>query len=189
MENIKYRSASFSEQKGLNMFAVGHLSLSYLIAKASSKPLKVKLNLPMIFLSGLIPDTDLLIPGLQHRTLTHSIIILTMAFLPAFAIYKKTSIPYFAALMQHILIGDFLTGEGIQLLWPITQTWYGLGLPITSLANIFLEWTSFLVAIAIILVTKDLQKLLTGNRSNLFLLVPLTTVLLPSLLDFPLKVP
>lgn len=175
------------------MFAVGHLSIAYLIAKASSKLLKVEPNLSLIFLLGLIPDADLLlmmlIPGLQHRTLTHSIIIIIIALIPIFIIYKKMAVPYSLALLQHVLIGDLLTGEGIQLFWPITQTWYGLGVPMESLTNILVEWLSFLTAFAIMFATKDIQKLLSASRFNLLLLVPLVTVLLPSFLSFPLEVP
>ena len=175
------------------MFAVGHLSLAYLTAKICASPLKVKLNLPLIFLLGLIPDIDLLIerviPNLPHRGPLHSMIILTIAFVPVFVIYKKISIPYFAALMQHILIGDFLTGGGIQLFWPITQMWYGIGTPMASLTNILLEWFSFLMACAIMLATRDMHKLLKSHQSNLLLLVPTLTVLLPSFFYFPLPVP
>jgi hypothetical protein len=91
--------------------------------------------------------------------------------------------------MQHILIGDFLTGGGIQLLWPITQTWYGIGFPMTSLTNVLLEWISFLMAGAIMLTTRDIHKLLKSHQSNLLLSVPVLTVLLPSFLHFPLTVP
>jgi hypothetical protein len=112
-----------------------------------------------------------------------------MAFIPAFATYKKTAIPYFAALMQHILIGDFLTGGGIQLFWPTTQTWYGLEIPITSLTNIIIEWTSFIIAGATMFATKDIQKMLRSHKSNLLLSVPTATVLLPSFIHFPLVVP
>jgi len=99
------------------------------------------------------------------------------------------AIPYFIALMQHILIGDFLTGGGIQLLWPITQTWYGIETPIASLANTLLEWFSFLTASAMMLATRDMHKLLKSSQSNLLLSVPVLTVLLPSFLHFPLTVP
>jgi hypothetical protein len=91
--------------------------------------------------------------------------------------------------MQHVLIGDLFTGGGIQLLWPITQTWYGIGTPMTSLANILLEWISFIIAFVIMLATKDINKLLKSSQSTLLLLVPVLTVLLPSFLHFPLIVP
>ncbi|MCW3986411.1 MAG: metal-dependent hydrolase [Candidatus Bathyarchaeota archaeon] len=175
------------------MFAVGHLSLGYLFAKASAKLLKQKINLPLIFLLSLIPDVDILIPGVEHRTITHSIITTTAIFIPLFIRYRSKAIPYFAALAQHSLIGDFITGgaqaQGAQLLWPITSTWYGLSISILSQTNIILEWSSFLVAVAIMLKTKDMQKLLKGTLSHLSLSVPTLTVLLPSFLHFPLSVP
>lgn len=103
--------------------------------------------------------------------------------------YRSKALPYFAALAQHSLVGDFLTGGGIQMLWPITSAWYGLGIPILSPTNIILEWSSFLVAMAVMLKTKDIQKLLKGHLSHLSLSVPILTVLLPSFLHFPLSVP
>jgi len=175
------------------MFAVGHLSLGYLFAKGSAKLLKQEVNLPLIFLLSMIPDIDLLIPGVEHRTMTHSIITATVIFTPLFIRYRSKAIPYFAALVQHSLIGDFITGgvhvQGAQLLWPITSTWYGLPICTFSQTNIILEWSSFLIAGAVMLKTKDIQKLLKGRLSHVSLSVPTLTVLLPSFLHFPLKVP
>lgn len=175
------------------MFAVGHLSIGYLLAKATGKLLKQEVNLPLVFVLSLLPDADLLIPGLQHRTITHSIIISIIIFLPVFALFKGKAVPYFAALAQHSLIGDFVTGgrygEGAQLLWPITSSSYGVPISILSTANIALELSSFLVAVVIMLKTKDIQKLLRGNLAHLALTVPTLTVLLPTFLYFPLSVP
>jgi len=129
----------------------------------------------------------------EHRTITHSIITATVIFTPLFIRYRSKAMPYFAALAQHSLIGDFITGgaqmQGAQLLWPITSTWYGLPIYILSQTNIILEWSSFLVAGAVMLKTKDIQKLLKGTLSHLSLSVPILTVLLPSFLHFPLSVP
>jgi len=75
------------------------------------------------------------------------------------------------------------------MLWPITSSWYGYGIPILSPTNIILEWSSFLVTIAVMLKTKDLQKLLKDQLSHLSLFVPILTVLLPSFINFPLSVP
>jgi len=110
-------------------------------------------------------------------------------FLIPLAIYKTKAIPYFIALAQHSLIGDYITGEGTKILWPITSAWYGYGIPILSPTNIILEWSSFMIAIAVMLKTKDLQKLLKGQLSHLSLSIPILTVLLPSFLHFPLSVP
>jgi hypothetical protein len=57
------------------MYAVGHFALGYLTSKIASKSLNVNINLPLIFLASVLPDIDLLIPGLHHRGPLHSIIV------------------------------------------------------------------------------------------------------------------
>jgi hypothetical protein len=170
------------------MYAVGHLALGYLSGKATSKILNVNVNIPLLFLVSVLPDIDLLIPGLQHRGPLHSVIIFCLLFLPIFIFFKKGAVPYFVALIQHLLIGDYLTGD-IQLLWPITTNWYGLGIGITSLTNISIEWILFLTSITIMFKTKDVWLLFQQHPSNMILAVPVLTVLLPTFLSFPLHVP
>jgi len=169
-------------------YAVGHLALGYLSGKLTSKILSVNVNIPLLFLVSVMPDIDLLIPSLEHRGPIHSIIIYCLLFLPVFMLYGKRATPYFVALTQHILIGDYLTG-GTQLLWPITINWYGLGMEITSFANIFMEWVLFLTSMTIMFKTKDLWLLFQHHPSNLTLSIPVFTVLLPTFLSFPLSVP
>ena len=176
------------------MYAVGHLALGYLSGKASSKILNVNINIPLLFLVSVLPDIDILInrliPSLEHRGPMHSVIVFCLLFLPSFMFFRKRAIPYFVALIQHILIGDYLTG-GTQLLWPVTTNWYGLGLGIevTSLTNIFIEWVLFLISLTIMFKTKDAWLLFRQHPSNIILSVPVLTVLLPTLLSFPLYVP
>jgi len=168
------------------MYAVGHLALGYITGKATGKLLNVKVNLPLLFLASIIPDIDLLIPGLQHRGPTHSLIISILIFIPLVAYYGKKATPYFIALTQHALIGDYLTSGGIQLLWPINSTYYyGLPIEITSLTNITMEWILFLTAFTILLKTKEASTLFQPHPSNLLLSIPTFTVLLPTLISFP----
>jgi len=175
------------------MFAVGHLSLGYLFSRGSAKLLGTEINLPLVFLLSLIPDIDIIIPILEHRTITHSIIVAILLFLPLFAFCRNKAVPYFIALAQHVIVGDFLTGGtyggGTQIFWPLTSANYGLPIGILSGTNIAIEWGSFLVAIAVMLQTKDLQKLLKSRLWTLSLFVPTLTVLLPPFLHFPLSVP
>ena len=172
------------------MYAVGHLALGYLSGKAASKILKVNINIPLLFFVSVLPDIDLLIPGLKHRGPMHSMIVFCLLFLPSFIFFGKRAIIYFVALIQHILVGDYLTG-GTQLLWPITTNWYGLGLgvKVTSLTNIFVEWVLFLTSIMIMFKTKDAWLLFQRHPSNMILSIPVLTVLLPAFLSFPLYVP
>jgi len=169
------------------MYAVGHLALGYLSGKTASKLLDVKINIPLLFLASVLPDIDLLIPGLEHRGPMHSAVVFCLLFLPIFILFKRRAIPYFVALIQHSLIGDYLTGT-TQTLWPLTTNWYGLGIEITSLTNILMEWVLFLMSTAILFKTKDAWLLLQRHRSNMLLAIPVLTVLLPTLLSFPLYV-
>lgn len=174
------------------MFAVGHLSAGYLFSKASAKLLKQELNLPLIFMLSIIPDIDLLLPGIEHRSVTHSIIVAVIAFLPFFAIYKAKAVPYFLALAQHSLVGDIITGgngEGPLLLWPVTSTPYGFPIPVFSYINIILEWITFTLAFTLMYRSRDLHNLLRGKFSQLYLSIPALTILFPSFLDFPIPVP
>jgi hypothetical protein len=169
------------------MYAVGHLALGYLSGKTASKILNVNANIPLLFLISVLPDIDLLIPGLHHRGPLHSVILFFLLFLPAFTLFKKRAIPYFVALTQHILIGDYLTGW-TQLIWPVTTGWYGLGMEITTLPNILIEWALFLTSTAILFKTRDAWLLFQQHPSNMILAIPVLTVLLPTLLSFPLYV-
>lgn len=162
------------------MFAIGHLAIGYLIAKASQKFLKTDINLPLIFFLSLIPDVDLLIPGLVHRGITHSIIVLTLVFIPIFLFYQKTSIPYFVAITQHALVGDFFMGR-IQMFWPLTSNWYSCGIDVLSLTNISIEWASFLLAMIVLTKTNDLRLLFKSQKSNLLLTIPSGAIFVSSI--------
>ena len=154
-------------------FAVGHLALGYITGKGTSRLLHV----------------DILIPGLRHRGPTHSLVIIFILFLMAFVLFERRAAPYFIAMVQHAIIGDYLTSEGIQLLWPVTLDWYGIGIMLTSPINILLEWVFFLTSLALMIKAKDAWILIQSHPSNLLLSIPVFTVLLPVLLSFPFYAP
>jgi membrane-bound metal-dependent hydrolase YbcI (DUF457 family) len=163
------------------LFAVGHFALGYVLSKTSAKALKTNLNIPMILTLSIIPDIDLLIPFLEHRGLTHSIIIAAIVFIPIFAIYHKKAASYFIALIQHSLIGDYLVGGKTQLLYPLTTQSYGTGLSIQSQTGVALELAVFLVSMLIMVAVKDMKVFFQPHNSNLILAIPMFTVLLPML--------
>lgn len=171
------------------MFAVGHLALGYIIGKVTSRSLNVNLNIPLVLVASIIPDIDLLILGLEHRGPTHSLILIFLFFLPAFVLYRERAAPYFVAAVQHSILGDYITGGGVQLLWPLTPYSYGIGIKIVSLTNIFIEWILFLMSMTIMFKTKDIWSLFQHHASNMLLSIPILTVLLPTMLSFPLSVP
>jgi membrane-bound metal-dependent hydrolase YbcI (DUF457 family) len=175
------------------LFAVGHMSLAYLLGKGSAKWLKVKINIPLVMVLSILPDVDLIIDYLTgstlHRGPSHSMIFTFVAFLPFLIIYRKKVIPYFIAFASHALIGDFFVG-GVELLWPFSQAKFGFtALSVFSPINILLEMILFIVAMFAIYKSGDWKVFLNGNKSNLLLIIPMFTVLLPTLIGFPFSKP
>jgi len=176
------------------MFAVGHMALGYLLGKGSAAGLKLSLNVPAILVLSIIPDIDILF-GVEefHRGPTHSVVVAALIFIPLFVIYRKKAAPYFTALLSHSLI-DLVVGGNLQLFWPITSSDISLPAPfpniaITSSVNIALELTLFVVATIVMFKGRDLRSFLSGGKTNLLLLVPIATVLLPTFVAYPLTVP
>ena len=181
------------------MFAVGHMSLAYLLAKASGKLFKVNFNVPVILTLSVIPDIDIILGFLLesdiHRGPTHSIVTAILIFIPFLVLYRQKAVPYFVALLSHSLIADFLIGGQLQLLWPITEREFGiteLGLPYINIynpINIVLEFTLFAITIIVMLKTRDLFHFFRNNRITVLLALPIFTILLPTLASYPLYVP
>jgi membrane-bound metal-dependent hydrolase YbcI (DUF457 family) len=181
------------------LFAVGHMSLAYLLGKGSGKALREKINIPLIMVLSILPDIDIFFDLLTnsqiHRGPTHSVIVAIIAFIPVFIIYRKKAIPYFLALISHPLIGDFLIGGNLQLFWPLSNHQYGLqelGGPFIDIyrpANVTLEVTLFLAALLVMYKTGDLKTFFKADKSNLLLIIPTTTVLLPSTIGYPFDQP
>jgi hypothetical protein len=172
------------------MYAVGHFALGYLTGKATAKSLNVDLNIPLVFLASVFPDIDILMPNLVvHRGPLHSVLLFCLVFIPIFAVYKKRAAPYFVAVIQHIIIGDYLIGGNLQLFWPLTRNVYGLHIGMASLLDVALEWSFFLISMAVMIKTRDIFFLFKRNTSNMILAIPLLAVLLPTILSFPLYVP
>ncbi len=90
------------------------------------------------------------------------------------------------ALILHLLIGDYLTG-GVQLLWPVSMSMYGIGSGLESISNIALELVLFVVYITVMFKTKDVFSLFNHNPLNMILSIPLIAVLLPTVISYPLR--
>jgi membrane-bound metal-dependent hydrolase YbcI (DUF457 family) len=174
------------------LFAVGHMALAYLIGKGSGRTLHVNVNVPFLLVFSILPDIDLIfqtISGTElHRGITHSQLFAVVLFLPIFLIYRKKAIPYFLALLSHSFIGDFFIGGNVQLLWPL-QTGFGLHISIFSLVDEVSELALFGVSTALMIITRDFRIFLRANKTNLLLIIPTATVLLPPLIGYPLTHP
>jgi membrane-bound metal-dependent hydrolase YbcI (DUF457 family) len=169
------------EKRFLWTFAVGHFALGYLLGKGSAKLAKVKINIPLLLAASVLPDVDLLLRFLMHRGPTHSFIAITVLMIPFFIAYRKKAIPYYAALLSHIFIGDFFTG-GIELLWPLSQGWFEtLNITTTSLSNIAIELALFALTLLVMYKLGDFQTLLRFNSKGWALIIPLGSILGPLL--------
>ncbi len=184
-----------SKRRKKTRFAVGHIALGYILGKASARSLKTDLNIPLAVTLSVIPDMDIILESIglaqvvPHRGPMHSFVAAFIVFIPFFAVYRKKAFPYFLALVQHALIGDYLTGGRLQLLWPVTSQQFGTATSIFSLENVALEFLLFVSSVALLFVSRDLYVLFRPHRSNLVLAVPTFTVLLPIFLSYPLEVP
>jgi len=164
------------------------------MGKASSKFLKTEINLPLILALSVLPDIDILFSFiLYHRGPTHSILMALLVFLPFFALYLKKALPYFAAFVQHALIGDYIAGGEVMLFWPLTTQVYGMIIGMRSPLNVALEGFLFIASTAIMFRTRDLDTFFQHHRSNLILVIPVFAVLFPmmfpALANFEFDVP
>ncbi|MEM2263188.1 MAG: metal-dependent hydrolase [Candidatus Bathyarchaeia archaeon] len=177
------------------MFAPGHFALGYMLARLTARITKTNINIPLVLALSVISDIDLLsyhsmtLFFIRHRGPTHSILVITILFIPMFIVYRKAALPYFVGMIQHPLLGDLITGGKVQLLWPLTTTIYGLGIDVLSPLSITLEWLAFLTAVFAMFKTRDIRVFLQPHPSNLILIIPLFTVLAPLILGLPDPVP
>jgi membrane-bound metal-dependent hydrolase YbcI (DUF457 family) len=135
--------------------------------------------MPLLFVASVLPDVDLLLRFLLHRGPTHSFITITVLMIPFFIVYRKQAIPYYAALLSHILIGDFFFG-GVELFWPLSRGWFGaLNFDVSSLTNVIAELVLFFLTLPIMYKLGDLQTLLKPHNKSWALILPLGAVLGP----------
>ncbi len=170
-----------------------------MVGKVSGKLLKVNFSIPLILALSLVPDVDIILEFLLrtpiHRGPTHSIIVAILVFIPFFVLYRKKAVPYFAALASHSLIADFFIGGQLQLMWPLSTTEFGLyelGFPYINIynpINLALEFALFVIALVVMLKTRDLFRFFRNSKLNLVLAIPILTVFLPTFASYPLRVP
>ena len=173
------------------MFSVGHVALGYLIRKALSRAAERDLNVTVIWTLSLLPDIDFIIPGLQHRGPTHSLIVALLFFAPIFIIGSRRTIPYLAALTTHSLIGDYITSGGVELLWPLSSEPLEFEY-VTRMGSTFeahIELALFATLIMTLILSGDFKPLFNPDRGNIILLIPLFTIVLPIIFQYPIKIP
>jgi membrane-bound metal-dependent hydrolase YbcI (DUF457 family) len=175
------------------MFAIGHLALGYITGKITSHTLKINANIPLLLVASVAPDIDLLIPWIEHRGPTHSIVLLLLVSIPLIMIWKKQAIPFTVSLISHPLLGDYFTSmncnQGVQLLFPLSKSWYygnfGLISSLAPIIEIFLLGAMLILLFAI----GDIKFLTQPHSLNFVLAIPSIAALLPVFTHFPIPVP
>jgi membrane-bound metal-dependent hydrolase YbcI (DUF457 family) len=175
------------------------MSIAYLLGKSSGKALQVNPNVPLLMVLSILPDVDivfdLIVNAEIHRGPTHSIFSAVLLFAPIFLMYRKRAVPYFLALISHSILGDFFIGGQLQLFWPLSSDNFGIQqigsyyLSIYSTVNIVLEVTLFIAAMLILYKTGDWKIFFRSDKTNLVLVIPIITVLLPSTIGYPFTSP
>jgi hypothetical protein len=157
--------------------ALGYL-FAWLVARGRGQRLVVWAALT----AGILPDYDILFSslGLWHHTYTHSF-VLWAPVMVALVYWRRGFLPYVAAVLQHIVVGDFLVGR-VPILFPLSKVSIGLNLGMPSWADAILESGSLLLALLVMWRSGDLKRLLKGGRESLLMAVPLLSMVAMALL-------
>ena len=141
-----------------------------------------KLIVPLILLLGILPDGDLLLGsiGVMHRTFTHSFLFWIILFVPLFIIFRLKSIPYFVAVVQHFAFGDLIMGK-VMIFWPFSYKLVGLGFGMPSVVDVTLETAGLVLAAGLIMYSGDLRRLLSVDKRNILMLLPLLALIVSAL--------
>ena len=156
------------------MYLPGHLSIGYLLARPLSKRLKVNISLGLIFTASLAPDLDILLDplGLVHHTYTHSLLFWFTPLAILLLTKRKNAIPVVVAVLQHLLVGDILTGS-IPLFFPLNKLEVGIQLGLPSVSDTVIEVTCLTAMILYMWVNGDLKKLVQGLEKREYMGVAL----------------
>jgi hypothetical protein len=181
-------------RRSFELFFLGHMAWAYVWAVAvwaliSRDRRGGKLFVPAILMLGVLPDIDLFFGrfGVVHHTFTHSLFFWLVIFAPFLLVFRRKSIPYFAAVVQHFAFGDFLVGK-VMILWPFSLSYFGFNIAMPSVLDVALETAGLLLAAGIVIFNGDLRRLLSVDSRNILMLLPFLA-LLASMLFFAVDRP
>ncbi|MDQ1279713.1 MAG: hypothetical protein QG670_975 [Thermoproteota archaeon] len=143
----------------------------------AGKP-REKIFVPAVLMLGVLADVDLFLRriGVQHHTLVHSPIFWLLIFTPFFIMYRQRALPYFAAVVQHFLFGDFLVGS-VMVLWPFSSLLLGLNVSMSSLLDVIIETVGLALAAIVSYHSGDLRFILSVDIHNMLMMLPLMALL------------
>jgi hypothetical protein len=164
------------------LFLLGHTVWSYFFSKATGEALHYDLQAYLAFYAGILPDYDLYFSrlGLVHHTYTHSLLLIGPSAIALSLLFKEKGVAFSAGLLSH-LYTDMLVG-GIPILYPLSTASLGLNLGIPSAADSVLEVGMLLGVLLYMSRNGDLLTLVSKDSKNLYLLLPLLSIVSLSLL-------
>ena len=165
------------------------MAWAYVWAVVSGGRRSGKLSVPAVLMLGVLPDFDLFLWGfgVVHHTFTHSLFFWFVIFAPVMVVFRRKSIPYLVAVVQHFAFGDFLVGD-VMILWPLSSSYFGFDIAMPSIPDVALETAGLLLAAGIVYLNGDLRRLLSADTRNISMYLPLTA-LLTSMLFFAVDQP
>lgn len=124
------------------MYPPGHLALGYFSGVLYKRVTGKNFNLGVIWVFSLLPDLDLVVPGLVHRGPSHSVVV-------ALLFFYRGSLPYLVSLLSHSLIGDYFTAFGCQLFWPFASSWFRYEYALCSSGGVLFYVEGFLFVVMV----------------------------------------
>jgi len=164
------------------LFLLGHAVWGYLICRLTGKKIHTEIPLSLALLVGILPDFDLYLQpiGLAHHTYTHSLLILGPLAVLISIIYRRRGLIVSVGILSHLLT-DSVVGT-IPIIFPISVVQIGLRLGIPSAIDTILEVGGLLVIVLYLWQNGDAVKILRGEAKNIWLIIPLASIISLSLL-------
>jgi membrane-bound metal-dependent hydrolase YbcI (DUF457 family) len=165
------------------MFLLGHMCWGFIIGTASRKAIVRARPLPsinphLLLLLSVLPDSDFLLGflGITHRTWAHSIFVWAIVFAPFFYKYRLQSIPYFSALVQHMLFGDAIVGLNTPF-WPVSTTSFGFGFDSLSIQNVSVEELGLSMLVAWTILDRNIRNEFLSMSRGIRIIVPILNLI------------
>lgn len=86
--------------------------------------LQATIYIPVAIAASIIPDFDFFL-GLEHRTITHSLLLMTILVAPMFIIDKTLALYFFIGYLSHLIL-DYFTVMGVPWFYPFNKKKYSL---------------------------------------------------------------
>src|SRR5919112_776271 len=106
------------------MFFVGHISIAFILGYFIITRFRLyDISLSLVLFLSILPDVDILFRfigiDIDHRSVTHSLIEITIILCVFLLKYRRPSIiVYCTAYLSHVAIGDLIVGP-LNLLYPL----------------------------------------------------------------------